>query len=225
MTRPAYIAPREVLRRYLSDQLDAAQTQAFEQSVHSVPGELAEQLRLARELGRTESHPGYARARWRFGRIAGFALAIAVVLASLVAVLRPTPSDVVALTRDASTAALDNAIATVVSVPDQMSDDSQRLPAVRLDPRAERLDLQPQLRTADLVDWSVELAATDGSRRWRAQTLGSLRPVLSVPAKELSPGDYELRVTHIPLGGGERHLRVFRFELWQPPSPGVPPYR
>ncbi|MEM9384328.1 MAG: hypothetical protein AAGA68_04660 [Pseudomonadota bacterium] len=221
-SRSPYIEPREVLRRYLSGRLDPAQARAFEQSVQGAPSELAKQLRLARELGRSEvtatvlepssvqrSHPHRA---WS---------AFALLLASFViwwaaggAATTPRPQPIISPYEAPAGESV-----TVVSVPDHMAAwaNAQSIPAVRLDPRAERLDLLPQLRTAEPVDWRLELTAAGGSPSWRADTLGSRRPTLSIPADEITAGDYELRVAHAPAGsGGERHLRIFRFEVWRP---------
>ncbi|MEO0422146.1 MAG: hypothetical protein AAF184_07410 [Pseudomonadota bacterium] len=220
-TRSPYIEPREVLRRYLSGRLDPAQARAFEQSVQGAPAELSKQLRLARELGRSEvtaivAEPN-APARWR-PHPAWAALGIVLTALMLWWVTAgPADTDVVPLASayEASTGER----VTVVSVPDHMAAwaNTQSIPAVRLDPRADRLDLLPQLRAAEPVDWRLELTAAGGSPSWRADTLGSLRPTLSVPADELTSGDYELRVAHAPASGsGERHLRIFRFEVWRP---------
>lgn len=220
-SRSPYIEPREVLRRYLSGRLDPVQARAFEQSVQGAPAELSKQLRLARELGRSEvtadgAAPS-ASPRWRphpAWSALGLAL-VALILWWVAADSTNTDAALLAASYEASTGER----VTVVSVPDHMAAwaNAQSIPAVRLDPRAERLDLLPQLRAAEPVDWRLELTAAGGSPSWRADTLGSLRPTLSVPTDELTSGDYELRVAHAPASGSaERHLRIFRFEVWRP---------
>ncbi len=218
VARSPYIEPREVLRRYLCGRLDPAQARAFEQSLRSEPGELRRQLRLARELGRTDTAAGTGdepRLRRLTPPLLTVLLSLALVALAWV-LASPSPATV------APMAPADNAPAgervAVVSVPDHTADwaDSHSIPAVRLDTRAERLDLLPQLRTTQPVDWRLELTPVGSSQGWRGDTLGSLQPTLSVPAAQLPSGDYELRVAHTPAQGGERHLRIFRFELWRP---------
>jgi hypothetical protein len=75
------------------------------------------------------------------------------------------------------------------------------------------LTLLPAIRSRDPMDWSLELSTTDAPGRWRFRSLDSRRPVLNLPATELTPGAYELRVARANATPDEAKLRVYRFQL------------